>query len=98
MRTMLVTMVLGFGVFMALSPSNGCGTADNLFDCQSVCTRYRDCYQADYDVGKCRDSCRSRSANDSSVRTAADQCEACIGDESCLSATFTCPSCSSIVP
>lgn len=99
MRTMFVVMVLGFVGFVGLSTSNGCGAADNLFDCQSVCSRYRDCYQSDYDVGKCRDQCRSRSETDSSVRAAADQCEACIGDKSCISATFSCAaSCGSIVP
>jgi hypothetical protein len=99
MRTMFVVMLLGFAVFVGLSTSNGCGTTDNVFDCQSVCSRYHDCYDADYDVGKCRSSCRSRSENDSSVRAAADQCEACIGDKSCLSATFSCAvPCASIVP
>lgn len=99
MRTMLVVMVLGFAGFVGLSASNGCGTADNLFDCQAVCTRYRDCFKSDYDVGKCRDQCRSRSEADPSVRMAADQCQACIDDKSCASATFSCAaSCGNIVP
>lgn len=99
MRAMLTTLALGLVTFTGLSMTNGCGTADEIFDCQAVCTRYRDCYQSDYDVDKCRNDCRTRSEHDSSVRSAANQCEACIGDKSCLTATFTCqPSCLSIVP
>lgn len=76
-----------------------CDAADEAFDCQAVCSRYHDCYDQGYDVGKCRDSCRTRAANDPSVKQAADTCEACIGDKSCLSATFECGgSCSNIVP
>jgi hypothetical protein len=99
MRAMLVVMVLGFAGFVGLSTSNGCGTTDNIFDCQAVCERYRECFKADYDVGMCRDRCRSRSESDSSVRAAADQCAACIDDKSCLSGTFSCAgSCGVIVP
>jgi hypothetical protein len=76
-----------------------CDSIDTAFDCDSVCSRYRDCYDSSYDVGACRDSCRTRAANDPNVKGAADTCEACIGDKSCLSATFNCgSSCSNIVP
>ena len=99
MRSMFITMVLGVGLFVGLSTVHGCGKVDEVFDCQSVCSRYRDCYQADYDVAKCRDNCRTRSDNDPSVRAAADACETCIDEKSCLSAPFSCgASCSAIVP
>ncbi len=76
-----------------------CDSIDTAFDCDSVCSRYRDCYDSNYNVGACRDSCRTRAANDPNVKGAADTCEACIGDKSCLSATFNCgASCSNIVP
>ena len=90
MRAMFVTMVLGLVVFVGLSTSNGCGKADEIFDCQSVCSRYHDCFDKNYDVGHCRDQCRTRSENDPSVRAAADKCEACMDDKSCLSAAFNC--------
>lgn len=87
-----------FAAAMAAGVSS-CDAADEAFDCQQVCSRYHDCYDQSYDVGKCRDSCRARAANDPSVKQAADTCEACIGDKSCLSATFECGgSCSNIVP
>jgi hypothetical protein len=77
----------------------GCDTVDAVFDCQAVCSRYRDCFDASYDVDKCRSQCRTASANDPDVRQKADACEACIGPRSCLSATFVCGTeCAAIVP
>jgi hypothetical protein len=76
-----------------------CDSVDAAFDCQSVCQRYHDCFDKDYDVGACRSSCRDRAANDSTVRAKADACEACIDDMSCTSAVFNCTQdCAAIVP
>jgi len=89
----------GLGLLLSSIVAVNCDSVETAFDCQSVCTRYRDCYDSSYNVDNCRSSCRSRAANDPSVRQAADTCEACIGDMSCLSATFNCGcSCSNIVP
>jgi len=97
--TLLAASFMAAIVATATTLANGCGTADEIFDCQSVCQRYQDCYASDYDVDMCRQRCRSASENDPSVRQDADKCEACIGDKSCISATFNCAdSCSSIVP
>jgi len=76
-----------------------CGDVTTAFDCQAVCTRYKDCYQADYDVTGCRNRCRDNASRDSNARMKADACESCIGDKSCLSATFSCSTeCGGIVP
>jgi hypothetical protein len=76
-----------------------CDSVDTAFDCNSVCTRYRDCFNSSYDVAACRSNCRSRAANDPSVKGAADTCSACFDDMSCASATFNCgSSCAQIVP
>jgi hypothetical protein len=99
MRTLRLLLwgVLGICGIGALAVN--CGAADAIFDCQAVCQRYQECYDATYDVGACRSRCRSQSANDPNVRSAADQCEACIGPRSCLSATFSCAiPCGAIVP
>jgi hypothetical protein len=100
MRALILSLIGVGGLFAGLATSTvGCDAADEIFDCQAVCSRYRDCYDANYDVGKCRSNCRAASDNDSSVRSKADQCEACIGDKSCISATFACgASCGAIVP
>jgi hypothetical protein len=77
----------------------GCDSADAAFDCQSVCQRYHDCFDDDYDVGACRNRCRDASDKDSTVRAKADACEACIGPMSCASAVFNCAQdCGAIVP
>jgi hypothetical protein len=94
-----VSFLLLVALALAGLGQTSCDSVDTAFDCQSVCSRYRDCYDSNYNVGACRDSCRSRAENDPNVKGAADACEACIGDMSCLSATFNCgTSCSNIVP
>jgi hypothetical protein len=98
MRNLLRVLLVGAGVGI-FAGTVSCDAVDEAFDCQDVCSRYHDCYDSSYDVGKCRDSCRARAANDPSVKQAADTCESCIGDKSCISATFDCgASCSNIVP
>jgi hypothetical protein len=76
-----------------------CGSAETAFDCEQVCTKYRDCYNTSYDVGMCEDRCRSAAANDATVKSKADACESCIDGMSCAGATFNCTQdCSAIVP
>jgi hypothetical protein len=98
MRRLVLSLCLSALAVIGLG-SASCDSIDTAFDCESVCSRYRDCYDSNYDVDACRHSCRTRAANDPAVKGAADACEACIGDMSCLSATFNCgSSCSNIVP
>ena len=100
MRALLLRLS-GFGALLlsATLLAPGCGSADAAFDCQAVCSRYADCYDADYNVSGCRDRCRTASKNDPDIRNKADQCEACIGGMSCISATFSCATtCGAIVP
>jgi len=93
MCLLLVTMVSGFAGVPA------CDKADEIFDCQAVCSRYAVCYDTGYDVDNCRTRCRNASKDDPSIRNDADECHACIGDKSCISATFSCAGpCARIVP
>jgi hypothetical protein len=72
----------------------GCGSVDQAFDCQSVCSKYQTCFKADYDVGACRDRCRNKVSQEK-----ADACESCISGKSCAPATFSCAiECADIVP
>jgi hypothetical protein len=85
----------GIGFFGIAS----CDSVETAFDCQSVCQRYKDCFDADYDVGKCRSDCRDAAEKDATVRAKADACEACIDEMSCTSAVFNCTqNCAAIVP
>lgn len=69
------------------------------FDCHSICQRYADCFNADYDVDGCQDKCEN-SADDNDARQGKiDSCADCIDDRSCTSATFNCAdACAGIVP
>jgi hypothetical protein len=89
-------LLLGGGASVLFA---GCGAAENLFDCQNVCTRFRDCFDSTYDVGQCRDTCRANSEKDPSTQQKADSCESCIGDKSCAESAVTCSvACMGIVP
>ena len=99
MRSLRALVLSGAVLTSGLFGGLGCDSIDAAFDCHDVCTRYQQCYDSTYDVGKCEDNCRTRAANDPSVQNDADKCDACIGDKSCLSATFNCAGdCGAIVP
>jgi hypothetical protein len=98
MKKLLLTgipLLLGsFG--MAVS---SCGETDKFFDCQSVCDRYKTCFDSKYDVGACRSRCKDKADADKTFQQRADTCESCIDDKSCSEATFTCATqCAGVVP
>ncbi len=77
----------------------GCGAVDNVFDCNSICTRYRDCFNSAYDVAACRTRCDSRGTASEAGRREVNRCESCINGASCTTAVFQCTAeCSGIVP
>ena len=90
----------GVGLILGLAAGMlNCGTADELFDCQSVCSRYKDCFNSNYDVGACRSRCKDNADKDRTYRDKADACQKCIDDRSCTDATFKCTTeCATIVP
>jgi hypothetical protein len=78
--------------------ASGCGIS-NAIDFQSICNRYRSCFESGYDVDACASRCRTDSAHNADYTRQADVCNACIDERSCTSATFNCAtSCGSIVP
>ncbi len=91
---------LRFAVVTAfVAVAGGCQPVDAAFDCNTICTRYKQCFNGDYDVAACASRCRDRASKDSSVATAINRCEACISDRACASATFNCASdCNNVVP
>lgn len=77
----------------------GCGAIDNAFDCNTICNRYKSCFDSNYDVAACASRCRTDSEADRDYQRKADTCTACIDDRSCTSATFNCASsCGTIIP
>ncbi len=84
-----------FGFLLCVT---GCDSVDAAFDCDAICSRYKDCFDSNYDVGACASRCRTK-ADDDTYRRQADQCDACIDNRSCTSAVFSCATeCASIVP
>ncbi len=77
----------------------GCGAFNAAVDCNTICERYKSCFDASYDVAACASRCRDRAASDSATANAVNRCEACINDRACTSATFNCAvDCGNVVP
>lgn len=95
MRTWFMTLAL----VLTLPAALACDSVKAAFDCQDVCSRYKSCFDSNYDVGACRDRCRSKAENDNTWQNKAAACSSCIDDKSCASATFSCATdCAGIVP
>ncbi|MBK7857731.1 MAG: hypothetical protein IPJ65_03695 [Archangiaceae bacterium] len=79
--------------------TSGCRAVDSAVDCHSICTRYRDCFDQNYGVDSCESRCRANANSDSSYYTKVDSCDACIDNNACATAVFSCgANCSSVVP
>jgi hypothetical protein len=96
-KSFILTAALA-GVFSFMVGASGCDDIEASFDCDTVCERYRDCFNSAYDVGACQDRCEAAADNSDAYQATVDACEDCIGVNSCLSTTFNCPSCANIVP
>lgn len=71
----------------------------NNVNCASVCSRYSDCFDSDYDVEGCTDRCEAEADASENREARLESCNACIDDKSCSAATFQCASeCAGIVP
>ncbi len=93
MKNFLTAVLIG-GVALI-----GCGSIDAALDCNAICSRYSDCYDKSYDVSACATRCRSHADTDTDYRHNANECDACLQDRACSSATFSCGAqCSSVVP
>lgn len=77
----------------------GCGAVDLAIDCNKICNRYKSCFDGSYNTDNCQSRCRDQSRSDNDYRRKADTCNACITDQSCAAATFSCASqCINVVP
>ena len=84
---------------LAVAGFSSCDPIDNAVDCHAICTRYKTCFDSDYDTDACTSRCRTNAKNDSDYKHDVDVCSACIDDQSCSSATFSCAGdCGNIVP
>jgi hypothetical protein len=85
-------------VLASLAALAACDSVDVLLDCQSICDKYQDCFDPDYDVGACRARCQEN-ADDDDFADQIDRCESCIDDRTCEAEAFVCGAdCDSVVP
>ena len=72
---------------------------DQTVDCNDVCNRYQSCFDASYDVAACRNRCEGLVDADGGRPRAANDCDTCMDDRSCVSAVFSCGvPCAGILP
>jgi hypothetical protein len=93
----------GLSALMLALGAAGCSdTVDevsNKIDCHSVCKRYADCFDADYDVEGCEDKCENSADSSEARETKLERCDDCLDDRSCSGAAFNCADeCVGIVP
>ncbi len=86
-------LVVVLGLVLGLSAAS-CGDEvdkiDNKITCSSVCNRYKDCFDSDYDVEQCTDTCEAEANNDNDKEQRLEDCDDCIDGESCSGAAFGC--------
>lgn len=95
MRKLFTVLALG-----ALASFTGCSDdVEDVVDCVTVCHRYKDCIDDNYEVDACIDRCEEAADDSEARRRRLRECSDCIDDRSCASASFVCSSeCIGIVP
>lgn len=91
------------GLFIAIASTLGCSEAadeiESQIDCPSICKKYSDCYDKDYDVEECSSDCKAKFDEDPEYINKIDACDSCIENKSCTESTFECADeCIGIVP
>ena len=83
----------------SIGASAGCSSVANHVKCADICDKYQSCFDTKYDTSACHDRCTDSANKDSAFQNKVDVCSACIGDKSCVGATFSCATdCGGIVP
>jgi hypothetical protein len=80
----------------------GCDAKDEIeaeIDCRSICQRYSDCFDDDYDVSACQDRCEDDIDQGELEQSDVDECDNCIDEASCAGDALSCATqCVGIVP
>ena len=99
LRLAVLLPLAGAWLVAACGSKNPVTEVENHITCHDVCQRYSDCYDSNYDVSGCTDRCTNDSTDEQTKDDELKTCDDCIGDKSCVSATFNCGSdCSPFVP
>lgn len=96
-----ITLALS-GLFLSAAVVGCSEAADEIesqIDCPSICKKYSDCYDKDYDVEECSSDCKAEFDKDPEYINKIDACDSCIENKSCSESTFQCADeCLGIVP
>jgi hypothetical protein len=95
-RRWLVALALGFGLGAAGGVLPACHS--DAADCSSVCSRYRDCVDPNFDVGACESKCASKAGKDRDFDDRLTHCESCTQGRTCSETVASCiPACVGVV-
>ncbi len=84
---------------VAVLLASSCRVFDSAADCRDICKRYKDCFDQNYGTQSCEERCRDNANSDSNYYRKVDNCDACIDNNTCTAAVFTCGiDCSGVVP
>lgn len=84
-------------VVASAASGTGCSSVENKYNCDQICDRYKDCFDANYDTEGCQSRCENK-AEDSSFADKAESCQACVDDRSCTGSFACVDECVGIVP
>ncbi len=83
---------------VALSVTTGCDSVTAAYDCNKICDRYKECFDADYDDEACATRCQDSAGDSEAYDDKAEACESCIDDRSCTGSFECVGECGGIVP
>lgn len=98
LKATVVALITGFLLTIGTVGFSGCDQIEHQFDCASICQRYADCINGDYDVDACTSRCKDNADNNSDFAAKADACESCIDDRSCVESFPCIDECVGVVP
>jgi hypothetical protein len=97
MSTKLLLAFALFGLPLMACAEDPVTTIDRSTDCSTICGRYKDCINTDYDVDSCEKNCTAMKTD--AETSTIDKCEECVDGKSCTNAVFNCTTeCAGIVP
>lgn len=95
-------IAFALSTLLSMALAVGCNPVteiDETVDCRDVCDRYQSCFNASYDTAACRSRCEGLVDADGGRPRAANDCDTCMDDRSCVSAVFSCQvPCAGILP
>jgi hypothetical protein len=84
----LVLLALGLGLGGAVGAVSACHT--DAADCSSVCNRYRECVDQNFDVSDCESRCVNKAGKDRDFDDRLTHCQSCTEGRTCSETVSNC--------